>query len=207
MHAGGPFFEPPAAPRMRVSRRQARAAGKRLNGPGYKDVPAAERVALHAVVQARHDTIGRRGGWLLLAIILILAAGALIFGSVSVGPAFRAARAQGTHGVFIARHFACDRLSCRWDGPFESAAGRVLIRDVTYGDAYRGMRAGSAVPALYSGDHGYVFAPHGSSGWIEDVMFMVLGGAVLLAFLWRGPVSFARRRGRDRRIFGEMIQT
>jgi hypothetical protein len=206
MHIGGSSYRPPPAPRLRVSRQEACAANWRLNGPGYKEVPAAERVALRAVVDARREIIACRGGRVLLALILLTVAVILTAASLSVGPDFRAAQAQGTRGLFIARHAACVRSSCRWDGSFESTAGKVLIRDVTYGDPDPGMRAGTAIPARYSGRHGYVSASKSSWAWIEDVLAMVVGAAVLMIFIWRGPVRYAQRRRRDRQAISEMMQ-
>src|ERR1700759_3501023 len=93
MHAGGPWYEPPRPPRpprLRVSRLQARAAKNRLNGPAYQNIPAAERVALRAIVQDREETMARWGGWFWVTIILLWGAGILIGGCIQIGPAIRA---------------------------------------------------------------------------------------------------------------------
>jgi hypothetical protein len=206
MHAGGPFFDPDVPLPIRPSRREARQARKRLKGRGWQEIPPAERVRLRTVVQARANVVNRRGARVIVAIIVLAACGAVFYGALELPPAIGAAVGRGTPGVFVARTEACDQVSCTWNGTFESATGRVLRRDVTYGDADRGMHAGNSVPALFPGGSDVVYAARGSAGWIEPALFLLLGVAVIAVWLYRGPGRYLRRL-RDRRdLRGSLTQ-
>ena len=70
----------------------------------------------------------------------------------------------------------------------------IARRDSRSGDAGRRLHAGSVVPALFSGGHDYVYASHGSMGWVEPVLVLLIGSAVILACLFWGSVRYLRRR-------------
>jgi len=198
MHAGGPFFDPDVPLPLRPSRREARQARKRLKGRAWQEIPPAERVRLRTVVQARANVVNRRGGRVIAAFIVLAACAAVLYGVLELPPAIRAAAGRGTPGVFVARSVTCDGAGCTWNGTFESATGRTLRRDVSYGDADPGMHAGSSIPALFPGGGEVVYAARGSAGWIEPALFLLIGVVVIALWLYRGPGRYLRRL-RDRR--------
>jgi hypothetical protein len=87
----------------RVSRREARAARKKLKQlrGDWKDMPAADRLVLRATADAR-DTLRTEVGVALLVTLIVAVAGAAIaYGVVELGPAIRAATGAGTRGWFV----------------------------------------------------------------------------------------------------------
>jgi hypothetical protein len=152
---------------------------------------------------------GRRGRPQLSALNLIgtacfaLAAlatlGLLVATPFSLGPAIRAARGQGTPGVFVAQSQQCTGSGCTWNGAFRSGRGTVL-RDADYDDsAPADTHAGSSFPALWPSGSSDVYAAHGSTAWIQLVLADAVSVGILAAFLWCGPVRYLRGRERARR--------
>jgi hypothetical protein len=186
-----------------VSRREARAAQKKLKklrGTKWKEVPAADRLVLQATADARM-TLGAEIKVALLAVLIVAAgAAAIAYGAVELVPAIRAATGAGTRGWFTAHQFACGLRGCHWGGSFEPAGQHPILRDVSYADADRAMRAGSVVPALLPGSGDFVYAPRGSSGWVAPTVFLLLGAAVVAAVLWYGVLRNVRRSLRLWRI-------
>lgn len=109
-------------------------------------------------------------------------------------PAIDAARGDGTTGTFTVSSSVCTvKLGCRWVGTFESPGSQPIQVD------YQGHLPGSAgpgtsVPAIHPGGSSDVFAPHGSTAWIEDLLLAVVIGAVVALALWISPISLSRRR-------------
>jgi hypothetical protein len=191
----------------RVSRREARAARKKLKklGGNWKDIPAADRLVLRATADAR-ETLGSEIGMAFLVTLIVAIAGvAIVYGVVELGPAIRAATGAGTRGWFVAQQMTCENPGCHWGGSFESLGRHVILRNVSYADADPAMRTGSVVPALFPGGGDLVYAPGGSAGWVEPAVFLLLGTAVIAALLWYGPVRHVRRRLRDRRIRRDLL--
>jgi hypothetical protein len=194
----------PGAPvivRELVSRREARAARKKLKtlrGSKWKNVPAADRLVLQAFADARM-TLANEIRVAVLAVLIVAAAGAAIaYGVTELGPTMRAGTGAGTHGWFTAHRFGCEIRGCHWGGSFESAGRHVILRNVGYADADPAMRAGSVVAALFPGGGDLVYAPRGSSGWVAPAVFLLLGVAVVAPVLWYGVVRNVRRSLRIR---------
>jgi hypothetical protein len=78
----------------------------------------------------------------------------LIVGSIEIGPAYAAAHSHGTPGYFIAlRTNACKQPSdCSWDGNFTSENGQDVRQNVQMDGTWTGVRIGTRIPALDSGD-------------------------------------------------------
>jgi hypothetical protein len=190
-----------------VSRREAREARKKikkLRGRDWTDIPAADRVLLRATADAR-DTVGSQIGIAFIALMIVAVAGAaIVYGVVELGPAIRAALGDGTRGWFVAQQVpGCQNPGCHWGGLFESLDQHVILRNVSYADADHAMRLGSVVPALFTGGD-MVYAPGGSTGWLEPAVFLLIGIAVIAALLWYGPIRYVRHRLRDRQIHRDL---
>ncbi|NUR83718.1 MAG: hypothetical protein HOY71_06485 [Nonomuraea sp.] len=109
----------------------------------------------------------------------------LLFVSVpELGPAVRAARADGVSGTFTAKDLRCiqhpGHESCVWAGDFASGDGRVLRHDVElYGSDRGAFTAGQAVPAVDTGRETRVYGPDGSDEWIFTGLLGLAGLAIL----------------------------
>ena len=204
MHEGKWHPDPgvPVVLPERVSRREARAARKKLKKlrGDWKDIPAADRLVLRATADARDTLRVEIGSALLVTLIVAIAGAAIAYGVVELGPAIRAATGAGTRGWFVAHQMTCETPGCHWGGSFESVGRHVILRNVGYADADPAMRAGSVVPALFPGGGDLVYAPGSSAGWVEPAVFLLLGSAVIVALLRYGLVPHVRRRLRDRQI-------
>jgi hypothetical protein len=134
------------------------------------------------------------GMLVVLVLIPVIGLSALVGGAISIVPAVRAAAGHGTRGYFVAGSEFCGRYGCSWAGEFKLPGGRVTRRDVTFDGSHHGMRVGSVVPALDTGDASDVFPRHGSRRWIADVLMTPAGAAVLVLWVWRVPLRAIRRR-------------
>ncbi|MFB9723226.1 hypothetical protein [Planobispora longispora] len=116
----------------------------------------------------------------------------------NIGPAVRAARADGVSGVFTARTLDCvqhpGHESCTWIGDFRSAAGRTVRPSVAlYGSSRESLTAGATTPAVDTGRANRVYGPGGSSEWIFTSLLAGTGLALLLSPLFRKAFPAARR--------------
>jgi hypothetical protein len=110
----------------------------------------------------------------------------LLLSVPNLGPAFRAARADGVPGLFVADHVTCANHAgheqCFWYGTFRAGvAGAVARPDVyLYGRGKESLRPGERVAALDVGRPARVYPPEGSNEWIPTVGMAVLGLAMLV---------------------------
>lgn len=130
-----------------------------------------------------------------LTVVLILVALYLLYLSVpNIGPAVRAARADGTHGMFTARHLQCvqhpGHESCTWNGDFASDDGRIHRTEVSLqGSGRDSLREGAQTEAFDVGRASRVYGPDGSNEWVV-IALMVLASA---GFLVLAAVRTVRR--------------
>ncbi|WP_188190380.1 hypothetical protein [Nonomuraea sp. SYSU D8015] len=121
----------------------------------------------------------------------------LLFVSVpELGPAIRAARADGASGVFTAKQLRCvqhpGHESCVWAGDFSSADGRVRRQDVElYGSDRDVLAAGQTTAAVDTGRKSRVYGPDGSGEWMFTGLLALSGVGVLVVAARR------LRRSRD----------
>jgi hypothetical protein len=121
-----------------------------------------------------------------------VAAMAVVAGALGLVPAIEAASGQGTAGTFIVGSEVCvnHRGGCGWSGTFQSPDG-VTVQHVTYdGTLPANAGGGSNIPAIEpAGASHIVYPPHGSGAWIDDLVLMVLVGAVVGFLLWISPLG------------------
>ena len=98
MHEGKWHRDPgvPVVLPERVSRREARAARKKLKKlrGDWKDIPAADRLVLRATADARGTLRVEIGSALLVTLIVAVAGAAIAYGVVELGPAIRPERRE-----------------------------------------------------------------------------------------------------------------
>ncbi|GAA4105008.1 hypothetical protein [Actinomadura miaoliensis] len=123
-----------------------------------------------------------------LGTVLLLLAGAyLLYLSVpNVAPAVRAAKADGTPGMFTAQRLQCishpGHESCSWTGEFRSDDGTIRRADVSlYGSGRNSLHEGERTRAFDIGRESRVYGPDGSREWIS-IALMILVGAAFFVF-------------------------
>lgn len=139
---------------------------------------------------------GRWLTWISLKVVLpLVALVMLIVGGIEIGPAYAAAHGHGTPGYFIAlRTNACKQPSdCSWDGNFTSENGQDVRQNVQMDGTWTGVRIGTRIPALDSGDPLAVFPRTGSGRWQEDIVSLALGTLIMVPWLWFIPGRRLRR--------------
>jgi hypothetical protein len=124
----------------------------------------------------------------------------LLLSVPNVVPVFRAARADGAPGTFVADRARCvvhfGHESCSWYGTFRPAAGGPERRDITmYGAGKDSLSPGQRVTAVDVGRAGRVYPPSGSAEWIVTGVLMLAGFTLLLP-LGRRAVTKSRSRRR-----------
>jgi hypothetical protein len=130
--------------------------------------------------------VARRRRSLALTVILMLAAGYLLYLAVpSAVPASRAARGDGTPGVFTARRVECVRhpghRSCSWTGDFRTDDGETRRAGVSLSGADPdSLRAGGLVRAFDTGRSGRVYAS-ANRRELVTVALMITAATALLA--------------------------
>ncbi|WP_283133031.1 hypothetical protein [Rhizohabitans arisaemae] len=143
-------------------------------------------------------TVKRRGG--AFTVVLALLGLLLLYVAVpQLGPAVRAARADGVTGTFTARELACvqhpGHESCTWTGDFVSDDRRAVRAGIElYGSDRDTLAAGAATRAVDTGRAGRVYGPGGSREWVFTVLIVVVGLATTGGALSRSP--WLRRAGR-----------
>ncbi|MFI6509001.1 hypothetical protein ACIBCT_15455 [Streptosporangium sp. NPDC050855] len=101
-----------------------------------------------------------------------------------VGPAVRAARADGVPGHFTAREVTCVRHpgheSCTWTGEFRSGDGTIHRRGVAlYGSDRESLRPGQVTAAVDVGRPYRVYGPGGSREWVFTALLLAAGLGLL----------------------------
>jgi hypothetical protein len=150
------------------------------NDRGYQDRGGSLRRDFAARLKAGH---GRRRAsgpvpWLVVGAVVFLVA------VIGLGPAISAAEGHGTRGNFVAQTYDCHR-SCHWKGKFELPDGQITRLSVEYSGDETGMHAGTKVRALDTGDLTTVFAGHGSTTWVANVVELALAIPVIVLSAWR----------------------
>ncbi|MFC5827008.1 hypothetical protein [Nonomuraea insulae] len=122
----------------------------------------------------------------MFTVIIAIVGLVLLFVSVpEVGPAVRAARADGVSGVFTATRLQCvqhpGHESCVWSGDFSSDDGRVQRNDIElYGSDRDLLVAGQSTAAVDTGRPYRVYGPGGSGEWMFITLLILAGLAVLV---------------------------
>jgi hypothetical protein len=177
-----------------VTRHQARLARAELAEGGLTQ---RDRRRLQAIARAWERTAARRTlerGHLVIVAVGAVAAMLIVAVAFALVPAIDAARGDGTTGTFTVSSSVCTvKLGCKWVGTFESP-GRQPIQVDYQGHLPSGAGPGTSVPAIHPGGSSDVFAPHGSAAWIDDLLLVIVIGAVVALALWISPVTLPRRR-------------
>jgi hypothetical protein len=122
----------------------------------------------------------------------------LVSTGLDVVPAVRAGLHDGTRGAWVATTRTCHRTACVWTGRFVTSGGHVVVVSAHYaGRIPVGTRAGTSVPALFTGDSNLVYPTAGSDLWVELVVALL---ASTLGLYWASHVWVAERlKGARRR--------
>ncbi|WP_329087277.1 MULTISPECIES: hypothetical protein [unclassified Streptosporangium] len=129
-------------------------------------------------------------------VVLTLFAGLLVYLAVpNMGTVIRAARADGTPGVFVPRELFCvqhpGHESCVWTGEFRSGDGMTRRAEVEmYGSDRASHREGEPAPAVDVGSASRVYGPGGSNEWVFTALLLVAALAIVW-FLYGGPLRRA----------------
>jgi hypothetical protein len=126
--------------------------------------------------------------WLVVGIAM------LVYAGVTIGPDVSAGRGHGVRGYFVAQAEHCGRSGCSWSGLFRLPGGQVTRRGVEFFGDESSMHAGSAVPALDSGDFSGVYSRHGGERWPADLVIGAIGIALIAYRIWTWAKR-PRRRG------------
>ncbi|MCW2877903.1 MAG: hypothetical protein JWQ95_2003 [Sphaerisporangium sp.] len=126
------------------------------------------------------------------AVLTLLGAFLLYLVIPNIGPAWRAARADGDPGVFTARSVSCvehpGHESCSWMGEFRSTDGRIdRTRVALYGSDRDSLRPGMETKAVDVGRPNLVYGPGGSREWVFTALLFIAGLGILV-FSYAGPV-------------------
>jgi hypothetical protein len=101
----------------------------------------------------------------------------------NVGPALRAARAEGTPGTFTAERLSCvqhpGHEACTWYGSFRPDDGPSRA-DVTLYGGRHGLDEGDRTAAIDIGRTRRVYPPSGSREWIATGLVLLAGLALLV---------------------------
>jgi hypothetical protein len=138
-------------------------------------------------------------------VVLAAAAGTVMLALAlpNVGPALRAARADGVHGTFVAERLSCVQHPghelCSWYGTFQPdpdrsgapAASGVRTDISLYGSDRDTLRSGRRVPAVDTGRPARVYSPGGSREWIVVAALLVTGCLLLVPAGQAAAQSFA----------------
>jgi len=178
----------------RVTRREARAAQRELMSGCSLTPEENHRLAMILVAHFQQRQAASR--WfdrVLFGFVGVSCALILGLGAAALPPAIGAAAGQGVRGVFVPQYFTYGaRGGGWWTGTFTSDSGQVEA-NVTYMDQLPpAAHAGSSVPALYQDRQAY--ALHGSTTWLQLIIFMILAAIGLVASIWCGPVRALKSR-------------
>jgi hypothetical protein len=122
-------------------------------------------------------------------------------GCTLLPPAISAAEGHGIRGVFVAEKYVSGsgrESSGTWIGSFRASNHQLVLLHVDYNEPPSSLRAGSELPALYPGGS-EVFAPHGSSAWLHDLVVTLVGVSLFGWWVWYMPLRSLRRRRRLRK--------
>jgi hypothetical protein len=131
-------------------------------------------------------------------IFVALAAGTFLLakGGPEIGPAVSAAQGDGIHGFFVARSQNCSSWpdACTWSGDFRLTNGTITRTTVEFVGSDPGIRAGSAVRAIDTGNPSSVYLVNGSGQWLGPAGELTLGGFLLVTGTLRVLSAVRRRR-------------
>ncbi|MFV2198587.1 hypothetical protein [Nocardiopsis sp. LOL_012] len=146
------------------------------------------------------DTVSRPPSPFFALVVLILAGLLGYMGVSGLDQGIRAARGEGTPGVFVPAHLSCvqhpGHESCYCLGSFTSEDGGGP-RDTTLHAADQDTcLIGASIPAVDAGAPDRVYGPDGSREWILSALITVaaLSLPIGLGVLWT-RFLLARRRG------------
>jgi hypothetical protein len=129
-------------------------------------------------------------------IIGVVSALLLVSTALDLGPAVRAGLHDGARGMWVATAKTCRGSACVWTGKFVRPDGHVVVTGAHYAGALPvGIRAGTSVPALFTGS-GLVFPTTGSDLWIELLITLVVS---VLGLSWASHAWVAKRLSRPGR--------
>lgn len=134
----------------------------------------------------------RRYAWraLVLVVIPVGLITIVVAGSLATYRAVQAAEGHGAKGYFIdVRNYDHNAV-----GEFQLPDGQVTRLHVTFADPPPGLRPGTVIPALDTGDVTYVFARHGSPHWETTSGVLSFTVLALGAWLWFVPLRMRRKR-------------
>jgi hypothetical protein len=124
-------------------------------------------------------------------IVGVVSAFLLVSTGLDVVPAARAGLHDGTRGTWVATTRTCHGSACVWTGKFLTQGGHVVVASAHYaGSIPVGTRAGTTVPALFTGDSNLVYPTAGSDLWIELVIALL---ASILGLYWASHAWVAER--------------
>ncbi|GLW05819.1 hypothetical protein Misp01_09490 [Microtetraspora sp. NBRC 13810] len=144
---------------------------------------------------------GRRGPRAVTVVLVLVAVYLLYLAVPNIGPAVRAARADGVPGVFTAQQRECvqhpGHESCVWTGDFRSDDNSVRRTQVDlYGSERDSLRAGERTRAFDIGRDGRVYGPGGSNEWVIVALMILLSAGILTFTAIRGPIRRPRLANR-----------
>jgi hypothetical protein len=134
------------------------------------------------------------------AVLSAFVGGILLYLAVpQIGPAVRAASADGSPGVFTAQRLDCvehpGHRSCSWSGTFQANAGGAAAREVTlYGYDEEVLRPGMTAPAFDIGHADRVVGPDGSNEWMFTALLIAVAAGILYLGIGHPLLRLALRR-------------
>jgi hypothetical protein len=144
-----------------------------------------------------------RGRVPLKVIVALVSAILLVATATHIVPAVRAGLHDGTRGTWVATTKVCHRSACLWSGKFVAPGGHVLATGADYvGALPAGTKAGTSVPALYTGSSSSVFPASGSDLWVELLVGLLVS---LFGLYWstnKWVADYFRERRKTVRIPG-----
>ena len=120
----------------------------------------------------------------------------LLLATPNLGPALRAARADGVAGAFVAKDLRCAQHpgheQCSWWGTFRpDGGGRERTGVHLYGSGRGTLVSGQRVAAVDTGRSSRVYPPVGSREWIPT-FGLAIAGFLLFVPLGREALRVAR---------------
>lgn len=154
-------------------------------------------------LRRRGDALSRFGRASVHGVFMpLMAVLTIIFISVDLPGALRAARGEGRAGTFTAGQRDCSRVRlaevCDWYGTYDSGDGKVHIPKILL-DADTPKHPGERVPVLFEGrrDPAVVYLTRGSKDWLYGIGGLAAAVGYLVWAGWRLRGGHRQRRHRD----------